>query len=121
MRVARMIVAAGALLGLVTPGAAPAQELGRRLQNSLRCYLVDGWITFEGNRLANMGPFYDGTRRVAGQETLNVRNENGQCVLSYERRSNEDQLTLEVTVSADRVLLQVLLRRMPRAARPFCP
>ena len=100
---------------------AQAKELSRALQNSLRCYIVDGWITFEESRLANIGPFYDGTRRVAGQETLNVRNENGQCVLSYERRSNEDQLTLEVTVSADRVLVQVLLRRAPRAGSAVLP
>ncbi len=117
MRAARMIVAAGALLGLMTPGAADAQELDRVVQNWLRCYIVDGWVAFDGTRLANIGPFNNRARRGAGQEALSVRNENGQCVLTYERPGNEDQLTIEVAASGDRILL----RRTPRGGSAVLP
>jgi hypothetical protein len=106
-----MVVVAGALLGLTTANAAQAQEWGRAVQNSLRCYIVDGWVTFDGARLANIGPFDNKARRGAGQESLSVREENGQYVLTYERPTNDGQLNFEVAASGGRVLL----RRTPRA------
>ncbi len=111
MRLARMVVAAGALVGLIALGAAEAQEFGGVVQNCLRCYIVDGWVTFDGGRLASIGPFNNRARRGAGQESLSIRNENGQYVLTYERPTNEDQLTIEVAASGDRVIF----RRTPRA------
>jgi hypothetical protein len=120
MRVARAIMAV-ALLGLLTPASLAAQELNRVLQNYLHCYVVDGWVTFEGTRLASVGPIFDGTRREVGAETLHVRNENGQCVFAYERRGNEDQLAIDVRISTDRAVRQVLLQRTPRAASALLP
>ena len=115
MRIARMIAAAG-LLVVMAPASLAAQELNGVLQNYLRAYIVDGRITFEGTRLPNIGPIFDGTRREVGQETLQVRNENGQCAFLYERRGKEDQLTIDVRISTDRLVRQVLLRRTSRAA-----
>ena len=66
-------------------------------------------------------PFSTGRGGKSEQETLHVRNENGQCVFAYERRGNEDQLTIDVRISADRSVRQVLLRRTPHTASAIVP
>jgi len=116
MRVVQTIVAAAVLLGLTAQSPAQAQELHHVIQNWLRCYIIDGRVTFDGTRLANIGPFAQGMRGN-GQEVLKVRNENGQSVLSYERATNDGQFAAELAASGERLVL----RRTPRGGAAILP
>ena len=71
-------------------------------------------MTVDGTRLGNMRSTTKGGQR---DETLNIHNENGQFTLSYQRTTGEEQLTVEVAGSGDRVLM----RRTPRGGASFLP
>jgi hypothetical protein len=113
----RTLTVVAAILGLAAAGAAQAQEplLNRVVQsNWLRCSIVGGRVAVDGTRLGSMR---SNTRGLQRNEVLNVRNENGQFTLSYERTTSQDQIQVEVAAADDRVLI----RRTPRASSPILP
>jgi hypothetical protein len=111
----RLIAVIGTLLTLAAVSPLPAQEtlLSRIAHSSwLRCSIVAGRVTVDGTRLGNIRTT---TRGGHHDETLNIRNENGQFSLSYQRTTGDEQFVLEVAGAGDRMLM----RRTPRGNASF--
>jgi hypothetical protein len=112
----RTIVVVAVLWGAIAQGAADAQQLSQLVRgNGLRCSIVDGRVTVDASQSGGMSSI---TRHGAhGKEVLNIRNENGQSALNYERTADGEQLTIEITGSGQRVLI----RRIPRGSSSILP
>jgi hypothetical protein len=105
------------VLAFATAGTIQAQEslLARMTQsNWLRCNIVGGRLTMDGSRLGNMRSSTKGNQR---EESLAIRNENEQFVLSYQRTTKDEQLTVEISSAGGKVLI----RREPRGSASFPP
>jgi hypothetical protein len=112
---ARILAPTTALLLLASADGVLAQEpLLTRIAHStwLRCGIVAGRVTIDGSRLGNMRST---TKGGARDETLNIRNENGQFTLSYLRTTGQEQLSVEVGGAGDRISI----RRTPRGGASF--
>jgi hypothetical protein len=117
MSIARTIAVAGALLGWIAADTGQGQELllNQVVQgNWLRCSVVGGRITVDGTRSGNTRST---SKRTGHDEAINIRNENGQFALDYERSNREERLIIEIASTGNRVVI----RRTPQGNSATIP
>ena len=111
----QMLTVVTICLGSIAVATVQAQDaqpqLTRALRNNwIRCSIVGGRVAVDSGRLNNAA-VDSTTPGVVNSEKLSIRNENGQCLISYSQTTNNEQIALQSGADAS-----VTIRRSPRGA-----